>query len=57
VQRADGSWQTTLNGRPLYRFAGDAKPGDMTGHGVDGDWHAVTPTGEIAAGGPATTGS
>jgi predicted lipoprotein with Yx(FWY)xxD motif len=59
VQRADGSWQTTLNGWPLYRFAGDAKPGDLTGHGVAGVWHAVpspTPGTEMTMHGAAAMG-
>jgi predicted lipoprotein with Yx(FWY)xxD motif len=28
-------------GRPLYLYAGDHKPGDVTGDGADGVWHAA----------------
>ncbi|MBB2755062.1 UNVERIFIED_ORG: putative lipoprotein with Yx(FWY)xxD motif [Rhizobium aethiopicum] len=27
--------------KPLYTFAGDRKPGDMTGDGVGGVWHVA----------------
>ena len=40
--RADGGNQLTLDGKPLYRYAGDAAPGDAKGDGVGGNWHAVT---------------
>ena len=35
--RADGARQTTYYGWPLYRYANDTKPGDVTGHG-SGVW-------------------
>lgn len=35
--RADGFLQTTYYGWPLYYYANDAKPGDITGHG-SGVW-------------------
>lgn len=54
VTRPDGSKQLTLGGAPLYRYAGDSKPGDANGQGVDGTWFASTPTG--AAAGHATAG-
>ncbi|MBK1716420.1 hypothetical protein CKO27_01930 [Thiocystis violacea] len=41
LQRADGSWQWSYEGRPLYRWIGDENPGDVTGDGVDGVWFAV----------------
>lgn len=34
--------QWTVNGKPLYYYVGDAKPGDRTGDGQGGVWHAVT---------------
>jgi predicted lipoprotein with Yx(FWY)xxD motif len=45
----------TYGGKPLYYFAGDAKPGDTNGQGVGSMWFAVTADGELvkakAAGG------
>ncbi len=41
--RADGTKQVTYDGMPLYRFSGDAKPGDTTGQGVGGVWFVATP--------------
>ena len=34
--------QWTMNGKPLYYYVGDAKPGDRTGDGQGGVWHMVT---------------
>jgi len=45
--QADGSSQVTYGGKPLYYFAGDAKPGDTNGQGVGSVWYAVTPDGEL----------
>jgi predicted lipoprotein with Yx(FWY)xxD motif len=36
LQRDDGSYQLTLNGWPLYRFANDRAPGDANGNGSNG---------------------
>ncbi|WP_395292912.1 hypothetical protein ACF9IK_04370 [Kitasatospora hibisci] len=57
VTRPDGSKQLTLNGWPLYRFAGDTAAGQTNGQGVGGTWFASTPEGkkaQAAAGGAAT---
>ncbi|MGC7099084.1 hypothetical protein ACPZ19_30795 [Amycolatopsis lurida] len=56
VQRADGSWQVTLAGRPLYRFAGDRLAGDWNGHGREGQWFAVRADGERNQRAPAAGG-
>ena len=48
--RTDGDDQITYNGHRLYRYAGDAAPGDTTGQGVGGKWFAVTPAGEAVGG-------
>ena len=41
VTWSDGTVQVTLNGMPLYLYAGDFKSGDTNGDGVDGIWAAV----------------
>ncbi|WP_181766841.1 SCO0930 family lipoprotein [Streptomyces albidus (ex Kaewkla and Franco 2022)] len=48
VKRTDGSWQLTLGGWPVYRYAKDAKPGDTKGHGVKKMWNALAPDGNKA---------
>lgn len=50
ITTADGSTQVTLNGWPLYYFAGDAAAGDVNGQGVGGVWWVLTPAGERMAG-------
>ncbi|MFF8955045.1 SCO0930 family lipoprotein [Streptomyces sp. NPDC014894] len=49
VTRSDGGKQLTLGGRPVYRFAEDAEPGDAKGQGVGGAWFAAAPDGTKAA--------
>lgn len=41
IKRDDGSMQWADDGKPLYTFAKDKKPGDMTGDKMKGVWHAV----------------
>jgi len=36
LTRADGTKQVSYAGMPLYSWQGDAKPGDVTGDGVEG---------------------
>ncbi|WP_051969707.1 hypothetical protein [Kitasatospora azatica] len=50
VTRPDGTKQLTLNGWPLYRFAGDSAAGQLNGQGVGGTWFASTPEGKKAQG-------
>ena len=50
VERPEGTCQVTINGQPVYYFAGDKAPGDINGQGVKGTWFAVTPTGGPAQG-------
>ncbi|MQS16595.1 hypothetical protein F7Q99_31510 [Streptomyces kaniharaensis] len=50
VTRPDGTKQVTLNGWPLYRFAGDTASGQTNGQGVGGTWFASTPEGKKASG-------
>jgi predicted lipoprotein with Yx(FWY)xxD motif len=49
VDRPDGTVQIAYKERPLYRFAGDAKPGDTTGNNVANLWHVVEVDGEAAS--------
>ncbi|MFO7548008.1 MAG: hypothetical protein R6X29_03895 [Acidimicrobiia bacterium] len=41
LERSDGFIQATYGGWPLYLFAGDVRPGDVNGQGVDGAWFLV----------------
>ena len=52
IARDDGTVQVTLEGRPLYTFAGDSEPGDPTGQGVQGVWWVVAPDGEAVTSAP-----
>lgn len=45
IGRGGGVRQATIDGRPLYTYSGDAKPGQANGQGVGGTWYAVGPTG------------
>jgi len=45
ITGVDGKPQLTLNGWPLYYFAKDAKPGDVTGQAVQNVWWVVGPGG------------
>ena len=43
-QEYDGSKQWAYKGKPLYTFAKDTKPGDVTGDGfLNGAWHLAMP--------------
>lgn len=45
IRRADGSIQATYNGHPLYTYAGDHRPGQASGNGLNlngGVWHEMT---------------
>jgi predicted lipoprotein with Yx(FWY)xxD motif len=50
VARPDGAQQVAYKERPLYRYAGDGKPGDVNGDGVGGVWHVATEGGSGASG-------
>jgi predicted lipoprotein with Yx(FWY)xxD motif len=51
ITRSDGMKQLTLGGWPLYRYMGDAKPGQWKGQGLNSTWSAVTPAGKMSMGG------
>lgn len=39
IARTDGTMQWSHDGKPLYLWQMDKKPGDITGNGVGGVWH------------------
>lgn len=49
VKDADGKDQVTVNGRPVYLFAGDTKPGDSNGQGQGGVWFVLDAAGQKVA--------
>jgi predicted lipoprotein with Yx(FWY)xxD motif len=57
IERKDDTYQVTYNGMPLYRYAGDSKPGDTNGQGLGGLWFVVQITTHAAtASGGSTKG-
>jgi predicted lipoprotein with Yx(FWY)xxD motif len=46
VERDDGTVQVTYAGWPLYLFAGDADPGDISGQAQGGVWFVVSSDGQ-----------
>ena len=49
TKRNDGSLEVTYGGHPLYYFAGDTSPGQITGQGSNGfgaKWYVVSPAGK-----------
>lgn len=53
IQRKDGSHQLVAGKWPLYLYAADAKPGDVTGHGSGDVWFAVDTSGRLISDGAA----
>ena len=41
ITRPNGVKQVTLNGYPLYFYAGDKAPGQVKGNGIEGSWHVI----------------
>lgn len=56
TQRDDGTYQLVAGKWPLYLYAADAKPGDVTGQGSGDVWFAVDTGGRLVDG-TAATGS
>lgn len=54
ITGVDGELQVTVDGRPVYTYAGDQAPGDVSGQGVNEVWWVVAPDGtEIMDAAPA----
>ncbi|MFF1384274.1 hypothetical protein ACFVWT_11990 [Arthrobacter sp. NPDC058288] len=54
IATPEGKKQVTINGLPVYYYAKDKAPGDITGQGVNNVWYLVGPSGDMlkpAAGG------
>jgi predicted lipoprotein with Yx(FWY)xxD motif len=45
-----GKRQVTINGYPIYRYAGDKAPGQASGNGIEGEWHVIKLTGSSSGG-------
>ena len=43
VDRTDGTKMWAYDGKPLYTYVDDKKPGDMTGEGKGGVWRVAKP--------------
>jgi predicted lipoprotein with Yx(FWY)xxD motif len=43
ITRSDGRKQWAYKNKPLYSWTKDAKPGDVTGDGVNSVWHIAAP--------------
>ena len=41
IKRDDGKYQWAMNGKPLYFYANDTKPGDKNGYGKLGVWKVI----------------
>jgi predicted lipoprotein with Yx(FWY)xxD motif len=43
ITRDEGAAQWAYKGKPLYTWAKDSRPGDVTGDGVNNIWHVAQP--------------
>jgi hypothetical protein len=60
LHRSNGTFQVTLNGLPVYRYAGDSAKGDVNGEGIEsfgGTWHAVTASSSSSTTAPTMPGT
>jgi predicted lipoprotein with Yx(FWY)xxD motif len=53
ITRQGGVHQVTVNGYPLYTYADDKAPGQVTGNGVGGVWHVI----KVSPGSASASGS
>ena len=42
ISREDGRQQLTYDGKPVYYYVKDQKPGDIYGDDIDGVWHVIS---------------
>jgi predicted lipoprotein with Yx(FWY)xxD motif len=56
ITREDGTKQITLDGRPLYTYAGDSGSGAVSGQGFKGIWWVVSPAGAEITGSSTSRG-
>ena len=54
ITRPGGVRQVTINGFPIYLYAGDKAPGQDAGNGIEGSWHIIKIPATAAATGRAT---
>jgi predicted lipoprotein with Yx(FWY)xxD motif len=45
-----GKRQVTINGYPIYKYAGDKAPGQASGNGIGGEWHVIKLTASSSGG-------
>ncbi|MGW2253836.1 SCO0930 family lipoprotein [Kitasatospora sp. NPDC001660] len=50
MKRTDGTWQLSINCKPVYTYTGDNAPGDANGNGKDNLWSAINPAGKPVTG-------
>lgn len=55
-EREDGTIQATYDGWPLYYFAQDAAPGDVTGQALNDVWWVIDADGAAVTGAPGDDG-
>lgn len=55
ITGVDGAAQVTLNGLPLYTYAADKNPGDVSGQGYGGIWWVIGADGAKVTSAPAVT--
>jgi predicted lipoprotein with Yx(FWY)xxD motif len=47
IPAANGKKQVTVDGLPIYYWAKDKKPGEVTGQGVGNVWYVIAPDGTL----------
>jgi predicted lipoprotein with Yx(FWY)xxD motif len=57
ITRTDGTKQVTIKGYPIYTYASDRSPGQVSGNGVGGEWHVVKVSGSSSSSSGTSSGS